>query len=394
MSHAPPPPPQGGDATARGRRPEGAGPGLRPPHGPRPRRTDPLAIWSLVLSLLVSVAGIVCGHIALARIRRTGEDGRGIALAGTIVGYVVTGLWGLVVVAVVSASLFVAPSSGAAPTAAPSTGDPADSVPPSEATIRVGYLADREDNGVSAAILRDQLTRIGYEVELVPVTDPYAMYMSAAAGNLDLLAGAWSEKAQADALEATGADLEDLGVFYRDARLGVAVPESAEVTSLEDLAAHADDFDGTIVGIERDSLLAEVTRSSVFPAYGLDGVYELHASSRAKMLAELHTALADGRDIAVTLWTPSAVVAESGLRFLDDPAEAFGDGEDIHYLGAEGFAERFPDAARLLGGATIDDATYAGVLGALPGGTVDDASRHAVASWLDEHPGSFRGQIG
>lgn len=51
-----------------------------------------LAILALVLSFVVSVAGIVCGHLALAQIRRTGEAGRELALAGLIIGYVLTGI--------------------------------------------------------------------------------------------------------------------------------------------------------------------------------------------------------------------------------------------------------------------------------------------------------------
>ena len=35
----------------------------------------------------------ILGHIALGQIKRTGEGGHGLALAGTIVGYVLTALY-------------------------------------------------------------------------------------------------------------------------------------------------------------------------------------------------------------------------------------------------------------------------------------------------------------
>ncbi len=54
-------------------------------------RTNTLAIVALILSLTVSLGGIICGHIALSQIKRTGEGGYGLALAGTIIGYVFTG---------------------------------------------------------------------------------------------------------------------------------------------------------------------------------------------------------------------------------------------------------------------------------------------------------------
>jgi phosphotransferase system glucose/maltose/N-acetylglucosamine-specific IIC component len=56
------------------------------------RRTNTMAILALVLAFVVAPAGIVLGHIARSQIRRTGEDGDGLALAGLIIGYVFTAL--------------------------------------------------------------------------------------------------------------------------------------------------------------------------------------------------------------------------------------------------------------------------------------------------------------
>lgn len=78
------------------------GPGM-PPYAAEPT-TNVLAIVALVSSFFAGIAGIICGHIALGQIRRTGEKGRGLALAGTIIGYVQTGLvvfWIIAVMAVV-----------------------------------------------------------------------------------------------------------------------------------------------------------------------------------------------------------------------------------------------------------------------------------------------------
>lgn len=50
-----------------------------------------LAIVAFVSSFFVGLVGIICGHIALSQIKRTGERGHGFALAGTIIGYVTTG---------------------------------------------------------------------------------------------------------------------------------------------------------------------------------------------------------------------------------------------------------------------------------------------------------------
>ncbi|WP_080730688.1 DUF4190 domain-containing protein [Rhodococcoides fascians] len=56
---------------------------------PQPR-TNGLAIAALVGALFLAPLGIVFGHISLAQIKRSGEQGRGLALAGLIIGYVFT----------------------------------------------------------------------------------------------------------------------------------------------------------------------------------------------------------------------------------------------------------------------------------------------------------------
>jgi hypothetical protein len=72
-----------------------------------------LAILALVLSFVVSIGGIVCGHLALAQIKRTGESGRELALAGLIVGYVFTGIGVLAVIASIVVAIVYAVFIGA-----------------------------------------------------------------------------------------------------------------------------------------------------------------------------------------------------------------------------------------------------------------------------------------
>lgn len=78
-------------------------PGQPYPYGSQPAAPKPptntLAIVSLILGIIVAPAGIITGHMALGKIKRTGEGGRGLALAGTIIGYVGTAL-GLLAIAI------------------------------------------------------------------------------------------------------------------------------------------------------------------------------------------------------------------------------------------------------------------------------------------------------
>jgi uncharacterized BrkB/YihY/UPF0761 family membrane protein len=53
----------------------------------QPRPTNSLAIVSLVSAFFISLVAVITGHIALRQIARTGEGGRGLAIAGLIIGY-------------------------------------------------------------------------------------------------------------------------------------------------------------------------------------------------------------------------------------------------------------------------------------------------------------------
>jgi peptidyl-prolyl cis-trans isomerase B (cyclophilin B) len=49
-----------------------------------------MAVASLICSFLFAPLGIIFGHISLSQIKRTGEDGHGLAVAGLVIGYLIT----------------------------------------------------------------------------------------------------------------------------------------------------------------------------------------------------------------------------------------------------------------------------------------------------------------
>ena len=52
-------------------------------------KTNVLAIVSLVTSIIgFGLVGVITGHIGLNQIKKTGEQGRGLAIAGLIIGYI------------------------------------------------------------------------------------------------------------------------------------------------------------------------------------------------------------------------------------------------------------------------------------------------------------------
>jgi len=68
-----------------------------------------LAVVSIASALtsIGAVAAIITGHVALTQIKKSGESGRGLALAGTIIGYVTLALWVLGSIALAVAGAYL-----------------------------------------------------------------------------------------------------------------------------------------------------------------------------------------------------------------------------------------------------------------------------------------------
>ena len=66
------------------------------------KRTNVPAIVGLILAIFFPIVGAIVGHVALSQIKKTGEEGRGIALAAVIVGWTLTGL---AIIAVIVAAI-------------------------------------------------------------------------------------------------------------------------------------------------------------------------------------------------------------------------------------------------------------------------------------------------
>src|SRR5690606_11831561 len=142
----------------------------------------------------------------------------------------------------------------------------------------------------------------GYEVGLTNV-DAAPLFQGLADGDIDLFLDGWLPDTHSDYWEEHGDSLEQVGVWFDNARLSIAVPDYVEIDSLADLADGADTFGGRIVGIEPGAGLMRVTGDDVMPTYGLDD-FQLLEGSTPTMLTELQTAIENEEPIVVTLWHP------------------------------------------------------------------------------------------
>ncbi|GAA1728493.1 glycine betaine ABC transporter substrate-binding protein [Brachybacterium phenoliresistens] len=253
-------------------------------------------------------------------------------------------------------------------------------------TITLGYIASWTDGLSTAYLLDDRLTAMGYTVEHEQIADAALLYTALANGDVDIYPSAWPEVTHASYMEEYGDSIEDLGAYYPNAKLTIAVPDYVDITSIADLKGQGDRFGGRIVGIEPGAGLTKATQEQVMPQYGLEDEYELVTSSTTAMTTELAGAVEDQKDIVVTLWRPFWANSAYSVKDLEDPLGALGESEALHFLAREGFGDDFADAAEFIGGITLDDAQYGSLEDKVVNEFGEGQEAEAIDSWLEENP--------
>ncbi|GLY89268.1 hypothetical protein Airi02_071970 [Actinoallomurus iriomotensis] len=219
--------------------------------------------------------------------------------------------------------------------------------------ITIGYIPWDEDIAVTQ-LWKTELEKRGYQVTLRQV-DAGPLFAGLGQGDIDLFLDAWLPSTHADYYNKYKNKIEDIGTWYDNATLQLAVPKDDPANSVADLKGQSSRYQGRIVGIEPGAGEMKIVKNKVMPAYGL-GDYKLVASSTAAMLAELNRSIQSHQPIAVTLWKPHWAYARFPIKPLADPRNAFGNGDAIHTLGRGGFAKDFPQLNGWLKKFTMSDA--------------------------------------
>ena len=193
-------------------------------------------------------------------------------------------------------------------------------------TIKIGYVEGWDDSvatsNVAARVIEK---RLGYQVQLVPVAAG-VMWQGVARGDLDATLSAWLPVTHGAYWNTFKDKVVVLGPNFNDAKIGLIVPDSADVKTVGDLEAKKSEFGSRIVGIDAGAGVMQKT-SEAIKAYSLD--YTLMPSSGSAMTAELARSEAAKKPIIVTGWKPHWMFAKYKLKFLDDPKKVFGESEHV-----------------------------------------------------------------
>ncbi len=241
--------------------------------------------------------------------------------------------------------------------------------------VYVQWACAESQTHIAQAVLQD----IGYNVELMTVAAG-PMWTGVATGDADALVCGWLPYTHESYMAEYGNQVEDLGVNFEGARIGLVVPKYVDIDSITELNSVGDDFDWTIYGIEPGSGLMQHTYDETIPTYGLDEWEVMDASDMAMTVA-LQSAYDKQENVVVTGWAPHWKFFAFDLKFLEDPEETYGGSEEIHTIARTGFSEDMPEAASMLSKFFLTEAQLGEVMYAVNVDGVDPAT--AAREWVD-----------
>lgn len=237
------------------------------------------------------------------------------------------------------------------------------------------------DEGVATSVLWQAiLEEKGYNVEL-EYADVAPVFTGLASGDYDFTTNIWMPGTHKEYVEKYGADMVDLGAWNEESKLTLAVNADAPINSIAELAANAELFGNTIVGIEPGAGLTAAMENSVIPGYGLEGM-KFVTSSTPAMLSELKAATDAGENVVVTLWEPQRAYGQFPLKNLEDPKGALGGTEGLHTYSSTAFPENSPIAAGWLEGFEMDTEMLYSLQNALFVDYEGSDYGPAIATWI------------
>ena len=247
-------------------------------------------------------------------------------------------------------------------------------------TLSIGYVDGWSDSVATTHVAAEVIKqKLGYDVKLQAVATGI-MWQGVATGKLDAMLSAWLPVTHGEYWTKNKDKVVDYGPNFKDAKIGLIVPEYVKAKSIEDLKTDTT-FKNKIVGIDAGSGVMLKTDEAI-KQYGLD--YKLQASSGAAMIAELTRAEDKQDSIAVTGWVPHWMFAKWKLRFLDDPKGIYGAAESVNSIGSKGLEKKAPEVAAFLKKFQWASKDEIGeVMLAIQEGAKPDA---AAKDWVAKHP--------
>ncbi len=210
------------------------------------------------------------------------------------------------------------------------------------------------DITATTALTTEVLEGLGYDTRVDTVSVPIA-YSGMKNNDFDVFLGNWMPTmASISDKYVEGGGVDRLDANLEGAKYTLAVPQyvyDAGVTSVTDLAEHAEKFESNIHGIEAGNDGNQMIQSMIDDgAYGLDG-WNLVDSSEAGMLSELKARTPNEKWMVFLGWEPHPMNSNFDMAYLSDADEYFGPnlgGATVYTNTRGGYVEECPNVGQLL----------------------------------------------
>lgn len=245
------------------------------------------------------------------------------------------------------------------------------------------------DITATTALATEVLEALGYETRVDTVSVPIA-YAGMRNNDFDVFLGNWmpSMASISDPYVERG-EVERLVVNLEGAKYTLAVPQyvyDAGVTSVNDLAEHADQFEQRLHGIEAGNDGNELIEQMIDDnAYGL-GDWQVVDSSEAGMLAELRARVPNEKWMVFLGWEPHPMNTNFEMAYLSGADDYFGPnlgGATVHTNTRAGFVDACPNVGELLKNMTFTLEMENQLMSAIMDDGVDP--REAARSYLNDN---------
>ena len=248
-------------------------------------------------------------------------------------------------------------------------------------TIRIG-LNNWAENIAVSNMWKVLLEERGYDVELTSAGKS-VIYSGIASDSIDMGLEVWMPKTDKQFYERFKEDISLNDAWYRGTGLGLVVPSYVDVDTIPELNDNAERFeqDGkpSIVGIDPGSALVGLTED-VIEEYDLD--LRLLTSSGPGMMSALDRAYGRKEPVVVTLWNPHWAFAEYDLKYLEDPKNVYGKGENILWMSRPELHDEHPQVVQWLDAWDMNDQQVGGLMATIneTGDPVEGARQ-----WIGNH---------
>ncbi len=258
--------------------------------------------------------------------------------------------------------------------------------PDTNTTLTIGAFNGWDESWATAGLIKQVLKKDGYTVTIKGF-DAGVGYQATAGGDIDIITDSWLPVTQAGYIRKYGPKLENLGCWYDNANLTIAVNKDSPAHSIADLKKTGSAYGNVIYSIEPGAEMTKTIATQTLPMYGLSNIV-LKTSSTPAMLAQLQKATKAGSNVAVTLWRPHWAYDAYPVRDLADPKNAISHAELIYSFGRPGFEKDHPKAAQLIRNLAIDDAHLSSLEHLMVNITKRGGQQDtAISRWMADNPG-------